>query len=218
MKRLIVFDCDSTLSSIEGVDELARLKGEEIFRAVEDLTNQAMEGKIQLEQVFTRRMELIRPTRRELEQIGDLYLETLAPGARETLTQLASDGWEMAIVSGGLYPPVKALAHHLGIQEVRAVPVEFDDEGNYLSFDAGYPTAQSGGKPDCLRTLKAAFDADSTVMVGDGVSDLETAPEVDRFIGFGGFAVRKKVKQEADAFITEFRELVPILEKFGVNS
>jgi len=94
-----------------------------------------------------------------------------------------------------------------------AVPVEFDDEGNYLSFDAGYPTARSGGKPECLRQLKAAFDADYTVMVGDGVSDLETAPEVDQFIGFGGFAIRDKVKREADAFITDFSELVPILNR-----
>ena len=46
MKKLIAFDCDSTLSAIEGVDELARLAGDDVFRQVEDLTNQAMNGEI----------------------------------------------------------------------------------------------------------------------------------------------------------------------------
>ena len=39
MKKIIAFDCDSTLSAIEGVDELARLAGSEIFDQVENLTN-----------------------------------------------------------------------------------------------------------------------------------------------------------------------------------
>ena len=38
--KLIVFDCDSTLSSIEGIDELARLRGEETFAEIEALTRQ----------------------------------------------------------------------------------------------------------------------------------------------------------------------------------
>jgi len=39
--KLICFDCDSTLSSVEGIDELARLRGPEIFKQVEALTNDA---------------------------------------------------------------------------------------------------------------------------------------------------------------------------------
>ena len=45
MKKIIAFDCDSTLSSIEGVDELARIAGDQIFQEVENLTNLAMDGK-----------------------------------------------------------------------------------------------------------------------------------------------------------------------------
>ena len=40
--KLIVFDCDSTLSSIEGIDELARLAGPSAFKEVEALTHAAM--------------------------------------------------------------------------------------------------------------------------------------------------------------------------------
>ncbi|MEM6820593.1 MAG: HAD-IB family phosphatase [Verrucomicrobiota bacterium] len=213
MNSLIIYDCDSTLSSIEGVDELGRLKGEEVRRQVEDLTNQAMGGFIELENVFEKRMELIRPTQHELNQISKLYQETLAPGAQEVIDQLKEDGWLQAVVSGGLFPPVKHLASYLGISEVMAVPVEFDVSGNYVGFQADYYTARSGGKPECVRLLKERYDVDYTVMVGDGVSDLETQSEVDLFVGFGAFVEREKVREQSDEFIRSFAELPDILAK-----
>ena len=36
-------------------------------------------------------------------------------------------------------------------------------------------------------------------MVGDGVSDLETRPSVDLFVGYGGYAARERVRREAAA-------------------
>ncbi len=54
--KLIVFDCDSTLSSIEGIDELARVKGQSIFEQVAELTHAAMNGVVPLDEVFTRRL------------------------------------------------------------------------------------------------------------------------------------------------------------------
>ncbi len=47
-------------------------------------------------------------------------------------------------------------------------------------------------------------------MVGDGVSDLETRPVVDLFVGFGRYATREKVKREAAAFVTSLSS-VPAL-------
>jgi phosphoserine phosphatase len=47
-------------------------------------------------------------------------------------------------------------------------------------------------------------------MVGDGVSDLEARPAVDRFIGFGGVQVRPKVKENADVYV-EDRNLTSVL-------
>jgi phosphoserine phosphatase len=56
--KLICFDCDSTLSSIEGIDELARLRGPEAFARVEALTADAMNGRIpRCEDVFGRPLD-----------------------------------------------------------------------------------------------------------------------------------------------------------------
>jgi phosphoserine phosphatase len=52
MKKIIAFDCDSTLSAIEGVDELARIAGDQIFQEVENLTNLAMDGEVPCRRSF----------------------------------------------------------------------------------------------------------------------------------------------------------------------
>lgn len=48
-------------------------------------------------------------------------------------------------------------------------------------------------------------------MVGDGVSDLETRPEVDLFVGYGGFVSREKVEREAAVFIRSLEAILPLV-------
>ena len=56
----LVFDCDSTLSELEGVDELCAIVGVERAE-VEALTHRAMAGELPLEEVYGARLELLRP-------------------------------------------------------------------------------------------------------------------------------------------------------------
>ena len=48
-------------------------------------------------------------------------------------------------------------------------------------------------------------------MVGDGVSDLETKPVVDRFVGFGRYTPREKVRAGAHDYITSLDQLLTLL-------
>jgi phosphoserine phosphatase len=209
--KLICFDCDSTLSAIEGVDELARAGGPEIFAQVEAMTNDAMNGKIPVEAVFGRRLELIRPNRRHVEAVGRNYLETIEPTAVVTLAELQARGWTAVIVSGGFRQAIRPLANVLKIERVEAVDLFFDGGGNYTGYDMAFPTTRSGGKPDVIAQVKRELNPVCTVMVGDGVSDLESKPQVDRFIGFGRYATRAAVKNGADAFIDSLDELLRML-------
>ena len=63
----IVFDCDSTLSSIEGICELA---GKEHAEELERLTAGAMDGTTPLEEVYGRRLELVGPNRADVDRVG----------------------------------------------------------------------------------------------------------------------------------------------------
>ena len=209
--KLICLDCDSTLSAIEGIDELARLRGLAVLGRVEEMTNDAMEGRLPVESVFERRLELIEPRREDLAAVGRKYVETVEPTARATIAALMARGWTVVIVSGGFTQAIQPLADYLGVTRIEAVELKFTAEGEYDGFDETAPTARSGGKPEIVARLKAELKPETTVMVGDGVSDLEAKPQVDRFVGFGGYIVRAKVKAGADVFITSLAELLKIL-------
>jgi phosphoserine phosphatase len=209
--RLICLDCDSTLSAIEGIDELARLRGPAVLAEIEAMTNAAMDGKIPLEQIFSRRLAIIRPGRAEAEAVGRKYIEAIEPTARTTLAKLKSTGWTPVIVSAGYTQAIQPLAESLGIARIEAVRLEFDASGNYAGFDAAHPATRKGGKPEIVQALRRELNASRIVAVGDGVSDLETKPVVDLFVGFGRYVERAKVKAGATVFIRSLAELPALL-------
>jgi phosphoserine phosphatase len=210
--KLIIFDCDSTLSAIEGIDELGRVRGPEVFALVEAMTNDAMNGKISVESVFGERLRIIRPRVTDVAAVGRQYIETIEPTAVATLAALRATGWTPMILSGGFRNAIRPLADHLGVERVEAVDLYFDEAGEYTGFDESYPTTRSGGKPEVVRALKAELAPARVVMVGDGVSDLETAPEVDLFIGFGRYVAREKVRAAAARFVLSLNEIPALVE------
>ncbi len=212
MKKIIAFDCDSTLSSIEGVDELARLSGNDVFLEVERLTNQAMDGEVPVEEVFGRRLALIKPTRDQCTQIGQRYVETIEPTAKATIAALQNMGWECIIISGGFLPCIEPLARQIGIERIEAVPIFFDEEGKYLGFDENYPTTRSGGKPEIIKLIRKTLSPDIIVMVGDGVSDLETKPHVEHFVGFSRYVQRDRVATSCMHNVFSMGELLEFIK------
>jgi phosphoserine phosphatase len=209
--KIIAFDCDSTLSAIEGIDELGRSRGPAVFAQIEAMTHDAMNGRLPVEAVFGRRLELIQPRRADADAVGRRYVETVEPTARATIAALKSRGWTPVIISGGFRPLMGALAAHLGIERVEAVDIFFHADGTYNGYDATYPTTRSGGKPEIVAALKREFLPAQFVMVGDGASDLETKPVVDRFVGFGRYTPRETVRQGAHDFIYTLDALLKIL-------
>lgn len=209
--KLVIFDCDSTLSAIEGIDELARGRGPQVFAEVEAMTTAAMEGKIAVQDVFARRLDIIRPRLADVAAVGRQYVEQVEPTALATIGLLKAAGWTPLILSGGFRQVIAPLAAHLGIARVEAVDLFFDAAGNYAGYDTKYPSTRSGGKPEVIAALKRELAPARTVMVGDGVSDLETRDEVDLFVGFGRYTERAKVKAGAHAFIHRMAELPPLL-------
>ena len=211
--KLLLFDCDSTLSAIEGVDELGRLRGPEVFKAVEEMTNAAMNGGTPMEAVFAKRLEMIQPTLAELESIGQKYIAQVEPTAVESLKALRRAGWTIAIVSGGFTQAIRPLADYLGIERVEAVDLKFKSDGSYAGYNESCPTSKTKGKNVIARKLRNELQAKPVILVGDGASDLEVKEDLDTFIGFGRYAVRPKVKAGADVFIYALSELPEVLSR-----
>ena len=205
--RTVIFDCDSTLTAVEGIDELAVGHAAEVAH----LTALAMAGKIPLEQAYAQRLELIRPTRADLDRVGALYIERVLPDAGRVVRALQEAGIVVRVLSGGLAPAVRQLAMHLGIgpADVAAVEIYFSGSGAYNGFDAASPLARSGGKREWI-VAHAAELPRPIMLVGDGITDLEARPAIDRFVAFAGIVSRAEVVRQADTVVTE-RSLAPVL-------
>ncbi|HUR83624.1 MAG TPA: HAD-IB family phosphatase [Thermoanaerobaculia bacterium] len=197
--RFVFFDVDSTLVTIEGIDVLAN-GNPEIVR----LTEAAMNGEISVDQVYGKRLEIIRPTLGDVQALGDRYVSSMVDGVEATIAALQRAGADVHLVTAGIAQAIAPLAAALNIapRAVHAVALQFDDTGHYLDFDRRSLLARSGGKELVVRSVLTRAKGKSA-FIGDGITDLETKPAVDLFIGFGGVAVRERVRQNAAVYVTE---------------
>ncbi|MDX1674724.1 MAG: HAD-IB family phosphatase [Longimicrobiales bacterium] len=205
--RTVIFDCDSTLSALEGIETLAV----DVRAEVEKLTASAMAGEVALEEVYGRRLELIRPHRDDVVSLVPRYVEGLVDDAEAAIAALRSVGVDVRILSGGLLPAVAGLAEHLGLDAgaVAAVPVSFHEDGTFAGFENAGP-ARGGGKAEVIREWKAGGLPEPIMLVGDGATDLEAADDVELFVAYAGVVARPEVVAAAPVVIRS-RSLAPIV-------
>jgi phosphoserine phosphatase len=196
----VCFDCDSTLTRIEGIDELARRAGREA--EIASLTEAAMNGAIPLEAVYAKRLDLVRPDRAALAWLAERYTDEMVSGAAETIAMLRRQDKAVYVVTSGLLQAVAEFAHVLGLApaQVHAVEVHFDAAGAYQGFDSSSPLCCSDGKATICRTIAATHGY--VAMVGDGVTDLAARAGGAYIVGYGGVVHRDIMLQGADRYIS----------------
>ena len=196
---IVCFDCDSTLSKIEGIDELARRVG--LGEELAKLTDAAMNGDVALEDIYGKRLDLIKPNRDALNWLAELYIAELVDGVAEVFAELAKHNKTIHIISGGLLPAILTLARILNVpvENVHAVDVYFAENGDYLGYEIDSPLAKNGGKAAIIKSLNST----NLVMIGDGKTDLEAQQAGAKVIGFGGVVNRKLVREQADFFVAD---------------
>jgi phosphoserine phosphatase len=196
----VCFDCDSTLTRIEGIDELARRAGREAEIAL--LTEAAMNGAVPLEAVYAKRLALVHPDRAALAWLAERYAEEVVSGAAETIAALRQHGTAVHVVTSGLLQAVVKFARTLGLApaQVHAVDVQFDAAGAYQGFDSSSPLCRSDGKAIICRKIAAATHG-TVAMVGDGVTDLSARAAGAYVVGYGGVVQRDLMRQGADCYV-----------------
>lgn len=196
----IALDCDSTLFTVEGIDELAT---EEQKPEIERITNAAMGSGMKFEDALAARLNIIQPTLHEVDQLGELYAEHFFPEVGATLDALHQCGKEVLLVSGGFKRSIVKAIYRGGYidfvdpDNVFAVELEFDDEGKYAGFDRSQAILADDGKRQILADWKRVNPGKRICMVGDGMTDYATHDVVDGFVGFGGVRIREQVKAKA---------------------
>ncbi|XP_055355881.1 phosphoserine phosphatase-like [Paramacrobiotus metropolitanus] len=203
----VCFDVDSTITPIEGIDEIAGFCG--VGKEVSEWTKQAMGGNLPFKTCLRERLNIIRPTRLQTETFMKTHPPLLTEGIQELVEALRARGREVYLVSGGFDFFILPLAQLLDIpaENVFCNRLMWYYNGEYAGFDEQAMTCDNGGKGRVCGYLKRTNGHQQLVMIGDGSTDLEAAPPADAFIGFGGVVVRERVRREAKWFVNGFGEL-----------
>lgn len=204
----VIFDCDSTLSFVEGITELAKMH--DVFEEVHELTEEAMAKTGVNVEMYRKRLELVRPTKQEMSEVAEIYWQERTKDVQVVIAQLQALGKEVYVLSAGIQQSVELFANRLNIpsQNVFAVSVFFDDKGEYQDFDRSSSLACSTGKSQIVEKLRERHTR--LAMVGDGMNDIEASSSVDRFIGYGGSCYRLAIAKFSPFYI-RCKSMSPVL-------
>ncbi|MDR3478509.1 MAG: HAD-IB family phosphatase [Gammaproteobacteria bacterium] len=195
----VIFDCDGTLSAIEGIDELANKNN--VTDKVKALTAEAM-GKTGIyPELYQTRLDLVRPTQADVVKLTEAYFANLSGDVKEVIQIFKRLGKKICVVSAGVNPAVSQFGAMLGIfhENIFAVDLTFDSMGNYVDFDRHSPMITASGKRDIVTQLKQT--GAETLFVGDGLNDLAVIDLVARFVGYGGSFYRDNIASRCEFYI-----------------
>ena len=207
----IIFDCDSTLSTIEGIDELA--KENHVGKEVEKLTFEAMSVSGMNPGLYQKRLELIRPSKKQVIALGKTYFNHLTPDTIPVIQLLQQLNKSIYIVSAGVNPAITIFGELLQIPKnnIYAVDLEFDRENNFQNYDKHSLLVHHDGKCRIVSQIKKQHE--KIAFIGDGLTDLDTQTYVTRFIGFGGAVYREKIAKQSQFYINtpSLASLLPLI-------
>lgn len=168
--QLVIMDMDSTLISIECIDEIAAFTGKKVEVAA--ITEAAMQGEIDFETSLRQRVSLLEniPVS-ALEAVYEQRL-TLNPGALVMMQTLKQHNIRTALVSGGFNFFTDRLEKRLGLDFTQANTLAI--ENGALTGDIVGPVCGAQAKADFLQQCCTNLDikSDQTLAMGDGANDL----------------------------------------------
>ena len=200
----VIFDCDGTLSCLEGMVELAKYNGEE--EKIEEMTNLVMTSGGLSADFFTKRLNIIRPTRKQLIELSAKYYDYRTKNIEYLITDLQRQGINVFVFSAGFKQAVLPFAQKLGIlaQHVYAIELEFNAIGDYLNYDRKSLLLDDLGKANLIQEIFS--DSQQIVFIGDGANDIAVQPYVKKFIGYGAHYYRKTIKYSSDIYVPDLIE------------
>lgn len=180
--RVVAMDMDSTLITIECIDEIADMKG--IKPEIAAITQSAMRGEIDFAQSLTRRVALLEGL--PVADLARVYDERLriSPGAERMLAAFKAVGAVTALLSGGFTFFTDRLKAQLGLD--MAVSNRFEVREERLTGRIVGDIVDAQAKAAALRELAAKHRGRDglVVAIGDGANDLPMFAAADVSIAY----------------------------------
>lgn len=217
MLPIFIIDFDSTIVTVESLDELARISlerkpnKEKIAKEISAITHAGMEGKIDFPTSLAKRFALFKPTNEDVTQAISFLKEHLTSSVRRNKAFFQKYHKQIYIISGGFRECILPVVKEFGITEdhILANTFTYDKNGIITGFDKTNPLAQVNGKVKAVASLKYKR---KVCVIGDGITDYQIKEQgkADIFFAFMENVYRKGVAAKGDKIIKSFDELLYI--------
>ena len=208
-KRLFVADMDSTMITVECLDELADYVG---FKAeVSAITERAMRGEIDFVEALDERVALLAGLDADIvTQCHDERVK-LTRGARTLVRTMRANGTHCILVSGGFTLFADRVAAEIGFDQAIANRLEI--VSGSLTGKVTRPVVDGAMKRRILReeAEKRDLTPDETLAVGDGANDLAMIRHSGLGVAYRG---KPRLREGADARI-DYGDLTALLYAQG---
>ena len=168
--KLVAMDMDSTLITIECIDEIADMQG--LKPQVAAITEAAMRGELDFSESLRRRVALLEGLdAAALQRVFEERLR-LSPGADRMLKAVQAAGLKTLLVSGGFTYFTDRLKPLLGLDFTRANQLEIVDgklTGKVLGDIVDAEAKRATVEQVCARL---GISPDEAIVMGDGANDL----------------------------------------------
>jgi len=198
---LLVMDMDSTLISIECIDEIADMQG--LKPQVAAITESAMRGEIDFAESLRRRVALLEGLdEHALLRVYDERLK-LNPGAEIMLSALKQHGIRTLLVSGGFKFFTERLKARLGLDYTHANTLEIAN--GRLTGKVQGKVFDAQGKADWLLKIQGELGLKpaQVIAMGDGANDLKMMAQAGISIAYHA----KPVVREQASYALNFTGL-----------
>ncbi|MBL4667260.1 MAG: phosphoserine phosphatase SerB [Sneathiella sp.] len=195
-KKLLLADMDSTIITVECIDELADFAG--IKDAVSEITERAMRGELDFDDAFRSRVAMLKGLKEST--LDETFEQRVVPtsGARTLIQTMKANGAYSALVSGGFTYFTRRIRDLIGFDMQEANELLF--ENGELTGLAAEPILNSQAKLKNLNRLldEKGISRAQSMAIGDGANDI---PMIEA-AGLGvSFHAKPAAEAAADATI-----------------
>lgn len=220
MKKYLICDFDSTIVSIEALDEIAKFVmhrttyDADIAQKIEEITELGMQGKISFAQSLGMRLDLMSLHRNDIDEFKNVISKSITVSVDKNRDFIEKNKESFFIVSGGFRDLILPAILEAGFDEknVYANELVYDAGDNVIGFDENNYLTEPLGKAQQVRQLKLEG---YVIMVGDGWTDFEVKQEgaADDFVAFVEHVYRDAVVEQADYVAHNFDEVINYYKK-----
>jgi len=183
--KLVAMDMDSTLITIECIDEIADMQG--LKPQVSEITEAAMRGEIEFNESLTRRVALLKGLDADaLQRVYDERLQ-LSPGAEKMLQAIQAAGLKTLLVSGGFTFFTDRMKSRLKLDYTHSNELEIVDGRLTGKVVGGIVNAEEKRLTVERVCVELGVPTSTAIVMGDGANDL-------KMMGVSGLSVAFRAK------------------------